>query len=203
MHEKNHNHNSGDNSEDAREISWRDRAITEIFGAFDSDSNEATLAAYHIRQQFPGAALLSFHTERKRLLEWLSEMPDFRNLLSGASLTCEYSNLEKILPWAHWIGATFEGQEIEVVLPPSFGREAQSIVFADDEATVRALVAAASEYLLRPAGAQPALFGRLGTGEGNRRRNRQSDVGRHRAARIANGRFARSHRGLFRAPRSL
>ena len=138
MHENTHNHNGDNNNHAATEVSWRDRAITEIFGAFDSDSNEATLAAYHIRQQFPDAALLSFHTERKRLLQWLSEMPDFRSLLSGASLTCEYSNLEKILPWAHWIGATFEGQEIEVVLPPSFGREAQSIVFADDEATVRA-----------------------------------------------------------------
>ncbi len=148
MNENTHSHNS----DDAPKVSWRDRAITEIFGAFDSDSNEATLAAYHIRQQRPDAALLNFHTERKRLLRWLSELPDFRNLLTGVSLTCEYSDLEKILPWAQWIGATFEGKEIEVVLPPSFGREAQSIAIADDEATVRAIVTSANEYLMRPLG---------------------------------------------------
>jgi AAA+ superfamily predicted ATPase len=142
------------NENTTEKLNWRDEAVTEIFRLFDSDSNETTLVTHFIRRHLPGAAILAFHCDRVRLLEWLSAMPGFRSLVSGHLVTTEYSALTEQLPWTRWVGLSFEGVEIEVALPPSFSQSAYCVVIAPGEhvQVLDRLLQQADEFLLRPKG---------------------------------------------------
>ena len=131
---------------------WRDHALTQILRLFDSDSNETTLAAHYVRRHRPDASVLTFSCDRRRLLEFLSGHPNFRSLLRGSLATTEYSDLRDLLPLAQWVGASFEGHDIEVVLPPSFSHHAHCVCLADSMEPLENLLRAAEDFLLRPAG---------------------------------------------------
>ncbi len=131
---------------------WRDLALTKILRLFDSDSNETTLIAHFIRRHRPAAAVLTFSCDRRRMLEFLSTYPNFRSMLAGALVTTEYSDLGDLLPLAQWIGVTYEGQEIEIALPPSFSHNGHCVTIADSLEPLENLLKAAEDFLLRPAG---------------------------------------------------
>ena len=131
---------------------WRDQALTKILRLFDSDSNETTLVTHFIRRYKPEAAVLTFSCDRRRLLEFLSSHPDFRSLLASAPVTTEYSDLSDLLPLAQWIGVTFEGHAIEIALPPSFSHNGHCITIGESLGPLEALLKAAEDFLLRPAG---------------------------------------------------
>jgi hypothetical protein len=131
---------------------WRDRALTQILRLFDSDSNETTLVTHFIRRNKPGCSVLAFHCDRRRLLEFLSSHPNFRSLLDGSLATTEYSDLSDLLPMAQWIGVEWEGQEIEIALPPSFSHHAHCVAIGPTIGPLQNLLKAAEDFLLRPAG---------------------------------------------------
>jgi len=91
--------------------------------------------------------------DRDQLLRFLRERcARFRSLVRGDDAIADWDNPSIQRPYVGWYGAEWRGEAVEVALSPGGSASAASLCIAPDAATLKAFVAEASAWALRPAG---------------------------------------------------
>ena len=127
---------------------WRDAAMNEALRGFDSGYSLQALMG-QVRLHHPGCAVFILSLDRPQVLRFLrQEAVGFRSLLSGAVL---HEENQEMWPYIGWYAATWEGEEIEIAMSPGYDED-DILCIARDEATVRRLNGALTEFAERPAG---------------------------------------------------
>jgi len=106
---------------------WRDAAMGAALIAQGNDGNAVDILLQAIRLALPQAAALVSWQERGPAVDLLRWHPgDFHRIVSGKVLTRDD---EEFVPYLGWWRGTWEGAEIEIVLPPS----CSLVCIGDDE----------------------------------------------------------------------
>ncbi|MBV9469482.1 MAG: ATP-binding protein [Abitibacteriaceae bacterium] len=138
---------------DIRQVEdWRDEAINEALRveSLAGDGEDALLR--EIRRHCSGCATLMVWVERVRLLSFLQEQAmDARSALRGSD-GFRYEEGTRIRPYVGWYQAQWQGNAVEVALPPHGGTSGYVICTAEDEATLKRFASALINYTSRPAG---------------------------------------------------
>jgi hypothetical protein len=129
---------------------WRERAMDDALRAEAADGNGGDALLAELRRMRPASASLSLWSDRLRLLDFLrARGGGGEDLIPGS-----HGHIERgeVCPVVGWYGFRWEGEGVEVAMPPSTNVFGRAILIADDAARLRSLHAAMREHAIRPAG---------------------------------------------------
>jgi hypothetical protein len=130
--------------------SWRDEAIDKAMQATIHYGEGEHLLPSEIRRHCLGCTLVKLWPDRKQAMLFLEEKTSgMRSLLAGSGFKRDCH--EETLPYFAWVGVSWKGVPIEVVLAPS-PSYSEVICFGWDQAAVCAFADALMEYANRPIG---------------------------------------------------
>jgi hypothetical protein len=129
---------------------WRERAMDDALRAeaAHGSGGEALMAA--LRRTRPHAASQSLWSDRLRLLDFLhARGGGGEGLIPGS-----HGHVERgeVCPVVGWYGFRWEGEGVEVAMPPSSNVFGRTILIADDAALLHRLHTAMRDHAIHPAG---------------------------------------------------
>lgn len=104
-------------------VHWRDEAVNEALHASAyADGNCSDVLLRAVRQHHPDTTTLTKWLDRPQLLRFLErEATGLRRLIRGGSLYTGFRDEGGPEPYFDWLAATWEGRDLEIVLPPGCG----------------------------------------------------------------------------------
>ncbi len=129
---------------------WRDQATQAALAAEAQMGEGKDALLRQIRRHRPDCATLLLWPDRLRLLRFLeTRAQPCRALLPSGSGHIERG---QVCPYVGWYGFTWEGQTVEIAIPPSTHVGGCVIGFATDASLLRRFADALEAYEIRPAG---------------------------------------------------
>ncbi len=112
--------------------------------------NSASTLIAQVRKALPKCSVTIIHANRPQTLRFMEERATgFKSQLAGKFLQGEG---ESIHPYLGWWSVTWQGDTIELVVPPGFGSSGEVVCIAVDENVVASFASALSDYTTRPIG---------------------------------------------------
>jgi hypothetical protein len=129
---------------------WREAAMQAALQSESNYGNSTSTLIAQIRRALPKCSVTIIHANRPQTLRFMEERATgFRSQLVGKFLQGEG---ESIHPYLGWWSVTWQGETIELVVPPGFGSSGEVVCLAADEEVVGSFAAALSDYTTRPIG---------------------------------------------------
>lgn len=129
---------------------WRETAIQSALQSEANYGNSSSTLIGQIRKALPKCSVTIIHANRPQTLRFMQERANgFRSQLAGKFLQGEG---ESAHPYLGWWSVTWQGETIELILPPGFGNSGEVVCLAADENVVANFAAALSDFTTRPIG---------------------------------------------------
>jgi hypothetical protein len=129
---------------------WREAAMQAALQSEANYGNSTSTLIAQIRKALPKCSVTIINANRPQTLRFMEERATgFRSQLAGKFLQGEG---ESIHPYLGWWTVTWQGETIELVVPPGFGSCGEVVCLAVDENVVATFASALSDYTTRPIG---------------------------------------------------
>ncbi len=129
---------------------WREAAMQAALQSEANYGNSTSTLIAQVRRALPTCSVTIIHANRPQTLRFMQERATgFRSQLEGKFLQGEGENVH---PYLGWWSVTWQGQTIELVVPPGFGSSGEVVCVAVDEDVVASFAAALGDYTTRPIG---------------------------------------------------
>ncbi len=129
---------------------WREAAMQAALQSEANYGNSASTLIAQVRKALPKCSVTIIHANRPQTLRFMEERATgFKSQLAGKFLQGEG---ESIHPYLGWWSVTWQGDTIELVVPPGFGSSGEVVCIAVDENVVASFASALSDYTTRPIG---------------------------------------------------
>ena len=130
---------------------WRDEAMNFALRGFDNTEYRDALL-YEIRRNRPEGAALVIWPDRNRVAAFLRETAsEIRSLLSD-EIGSLYGDQKKARPLAGWHSFQWQGQELEIALPPSTADHEGMILLGARMSALEEFASLLNAFALRPSG---------------------------------------------------
>jgi hypothetical protein len=129
---------------------WREAAMQAALQSESNYGNSTSTLIAQIRKALPTCSVTIINANRPQTLRFMEERATgFRSQLAGKFLQGEG---ESIHPYLGWWSVTWQGETIELVVPPGSGSCGDVVCLAVDENVVATFASALSDYTTRPIG---------------------------------------------------
>ena len=112
--------------------------------------NSTSTLIGQIRKALPKCSVTIISANRPQTLRFMQERAvAFRSQLAGKFLQGEG---ESVYPYLGWWSVTWQGETIELIVPPGFGSSGEIVCLAADENVVASFASALGDFTTRPIG---------------------------------------------------